>query len=135
MSAPCAWPGKECQDRARRAACIAKVEMISARIIEIDRALDQTQPKQSDIEIQVALWVTGDGGDVMKTSDFLFHEVTRNSLRFQLAKAFGVNIPQRHRQDNSIASARPAERTQSRDARSGARACLHGGSVSCRSRA
>jgi len=30
--------------------------------------------------------------------------------RFQLAKFFGVNIPQRHRQDNNIASARPAER-------------------------
>src|SRR6266404_1927088 len=73
MSAPCSWPGKECQDRPRHAACIAKVEMISARIIEIDRALDQPQPKQSDVKIQVALWITGDSGNVMKSGDFLVH--------------------------------------------------------------
>src|SRR5947199_10077309 len=45
------------------------------------------------------------------------------------------NIPQRHRQDNSIASARRAALTQSQDARSDARACWRGGSVNCRSRA
>src|SRR6266699_4878152 len=73
MSAPCSWPGKECQDRPRRASCIAKVEMISARIVEVDCALDQTQSKQSDVKIQIALRVTGDGGDVMKSGDFLFH--------------------------------------------------------------
>jgi hypothetical protein len=73
MSAPCAWPGKECQDRPRRSACIAKVEMISARIVEIDRALDQTQPKQSDVEIHVSLRLTGDGGNVMKSGDFFVH--------------------------------------------------------------
>jgi hypothetical protein len=42
-----------------------------------------------------------------------------------------LNIPQRRRQDSSIASARPAAPMQSRDARSGAHACWHGGSASC----
>src|SRR5438132_13852854 len=73
MSTACTGPGKECQDRSRRPSCIAKVEMISARVIEIDRALDQTQPKQSDVQIQVALRVAGDGGDVMKSGDSLLH--------------------------------------------------------------
>src|SRR5881397_84226 len=73
MSAPCAWPGKECQDRPRHSSCIAKVEMISARIIEIDRAFDQTQPEQSDVEIQVTLRIAGNSGDVMKSGDFLVH--------------------------------------------------------------
>ena len=47
--------------------------MISVRVIEIDRALDQTQPKQSDVKIQVVLRVAGDGGDVMKSGDFFVH--------------------------------------------------------------
>ena len=74
MSAPCARPGKECQDRPRRASRIAKVKVVRARIIEIDRALDQTQPEQSDIKIQVVLRIVGDGGNVMKSDDFLVHE-------------------------------------------------------------
>jgi hypothetical protein len=55
--------------------------------------------------------------------------------RFQLAKAFRVNIRQRRRQENNIASARPAALTQSPDARSDVRACWRGGSASYRSRA
>src|SRR6266849_3930134 len=73
MSSPCARPGEECQDRPWRPSRIAKVEMISARIIEIDGALDQPQPEQSDIKIEVALRITGDGGNVMKSGDFLVH--------------------------------------------------------------
>ncbi len=57
----------------RHASCIAKVKVISARIIEIDRALDQTQSKQSNVEIQIALRIAGDGGNVMKPGDFLIH--------------------------------------------------------------
>jgi hypothetical protein len=73
MSAACARPRKECQDRPRRSARIALVEMVSTGIIEIDRAFDQTQPEQSDIEIEVVLRIAGDGGDVMKARDFLVH--------------------------------------------------------------
>src|SRR5438552_18916922 len=79
MSAPHARPGKECQDCSRCAADIAKVEMISAGIVEIDCALDQTHPKQSDIEIQVALRAAGDSSDVIKSGDSLphrYHTVT-----------------------------------------------------------
>ena len=70
MSAPRARPRKECQDCPGRAACIAKVEMVSAGIIKIDCALDQTQPEQSDVKIQVALRVTGDGGNMMNDRRF-----------------------------------------------------------------
>src|SRR5437762_13504323 len=93
MSTPCAGPGKECQNCSRRAAGIAKVEMISARVIEIDRALDQTQPKQSDVEIQVPLRVAGDGGDVMKSGDSLLHRYHTVSTSFHLAKAFASFVP------------------------------------------
>src|SRR5947199_8375513 len=93
MSAPCAWPGKECQNGSRGASCIAKVEMISARVIEIDRALDQTQPKQSDVESQVPLRVAGDGGDVMKSGDSLLHRYHTVSTSFHLATAFASFVP------------------------------------------
>jgi hypothetical protein len=47
-------------------------------------------------------------------------------------QGFEFNILQTRRQGNSIASARPVALRQSRDARSGARACWHAGSVNCR---
>src|SRR5439155_11537031 len=74
MSAPHAWPRKECQNCSWCAARIAKVKMITARIIEIDRALDQTQPEQSDVEIQVTLRIAGNSGDVMKSGNFIIHD-------------------------------------------------------------
>src|SRR5207247_10397432 len=58
---------------------IDKVKMKSSEIVEIDCALNQTHPKQSNIEIQVALRVAGDSSDVMKSGDSLphrYHTVT-----------------------------------------------------------
>src|SRR5947207_13260262 len=94
MSTPCAGPGKECQNCSRRASCIAKVEMISARVIEIDRSLDQTQPKQSDVEIQVPLRVSGGGGDVMKSGDSLVLRYHKRSTICHVANIFANLVPQ-----------------------------------------
>ena len=48
-----------------RSDVVAKIEMVGRGIIEIDRALDEPQPKQADIEIKVPLRIAGDGRDVM----------------------------------------------------------------------
>jgi hypothetical protein len=55
--------------------------MISAGIIKIDRALDQTQPEQSDVKIEVALRIAGDGSDVVQSNDFLVHGGLPISIR------------------------------------------------------
>ena len=42
-SAPRARPRKKCENRSRRAAVVAEIEMITSRIVKIDRAFDETQ--------------------------------------------------------------------------------------------
>src|SRR5262249_27523189 len=47
--------------------------MIRSGIIKIDGALDETQAKQSDIEIEVPLGITRDRSDMMKPGNFAVH--------------------------------------------------------------
>lgn len=49
--------------------------MIRAGIIEIHGALDEAQSEHASVKIQIALWIAGDRGDVMKSGDFDFHNV------------------------------------------------------------
>jgi hypothetical protein len=46
---------------------IAVIEMIRARIVEIDRLLHEAKPKRPAVEIEVALGRPGDGGDMMNS--------------------------------------------------------------------
>ena len=50
--------------------------MITSRIVEIDCALDETQPEKADIEIKIALWIAGDRSNVMEAANFVFHQAT-----------------------------------------------------------
>ena len=61
------------QDCPRSAVAITIVKMVSARIVEVDRALDQPQPEQVGVEVQVTLRIAGDGGDVMESTDRYAH--------------------------------------------------------------
>src|SRR5207249_10773737 len=74
-SAACARPWKACENRSRRTAIIAKIKMITSRIVKINCALDETQPKQGDIEIEIPLRITRDRGDVMKAGNLVFHQI------------------------------------------------------------
>src|SRR5438105_3726442 len=67
-------PGEKRQNGSRRATVIAEVKMVSARIIEVDRALDEPQPKQPDIEVKVALRIARDGRDMMKAAHRNTHD-------------------------------------------------------------
>ena len=73
-SASHAWLRKKRQDGAGRAALIAEVKMISAGIIEIHRALDEAQSEQASIKIQIALRITRNRSNVMKSGNFVFHK-------------------------------------------------------------
>jgi len=44
--------------------------MICAGIIEIHGAFDEAQSENAGIEIQIALWIAGNRGDVMKSGNF-----------------------------------------------------------------
>jgi hypothetical protein len=63
-----ARPREECEDRPRCANRIAEIKVVTARIIEIDSAFNESQPEQSDIEVEIALRVAGNRGNMMKTS-------------------------------------------------------------------
>src|SRR5260370_2525937 len=60
-----AGPGAEGHDTPRRAHVIAVVEMVSLRIVEVHGALDEPEAEQPDVEVEVALGVARDRGDVM----------------------------------------------------------------------
>src|SRR6266404_5109431 len=60
-----AGPGEESHDTPRSAHVIAVVEMVCLRIVEIHGALDEPEAEQPDVEVEVALGVARDRGDVM----------------------------------------------------------------------
>src|SRR6185312_12266935 len=60
-----AVPREEGQHRSRRSLLISKVEMVGARIIEIDGLLDEPESKDRSVEIEIAAGVSRDGRNVM----------------------------------------------------------------------
>ena len=103
-----AWPREKRQDCARRAACIAEIKVVGAGIIEIHSALDKAQSQQASVKIQIALRITGNRGDVMKSGNFDVHinsSLTAGTvceLRFysvsqkQPSRGRGLCLPLRH---------------------------------------
>src|SRR4029077_12645478 len=75
-------PGKECENRSRRAAVVAEIKVITSRIVEIDSALDETETEKSDIKIEVPLRIGGNRSNVMEAANFVFHQATMSILSF-----------------------------------------------------
>jgi hypothetical protein len=46
---------------------IAEVKVIGRGVVEVDRSLDEPQAKDSGVEVEIALRVAGDTGDMMNT--------------------------------------------------------------------
>jgi hypothetical protein len=46
--------GEECQDRAGAALMVAEIQMMGARIVEVDRLLDQAQPENVAVKGEIA---------------------------------------------------------------------------------
>ena len=65
--------------------------MIRPRIVKINCALDETQPKQRDIEIEIPLRITRDRGDVMKAGNLVFHQIRISTLSVRLLRGAGVD--------------------------------------------
>jgi hypothetical protein len=52
---------------------IAVVQVVAARIVEVDRELDQPQAKDAGVKVDIPLGITGDGGDVVETGRSSLH--------------------------------------------------------------
>ena len=63
------WPRKKCQDCSGCASRVPEIEVISTRVIEIDRAFHETQTQNSDVKIQIALGIARNRSNVMKSGD------------------------------------------------------------------
>src|SRR5690606_12424513 len=68
-AAPRARPGEEGHDRPGRADLVAEVEVVGLRVVEVHRALDEPQPEEPDVEIEVPLRIARDRGDVVDAED------------------------------------------------------------------
>jgi hypothetical protein len=58
--------GENCAWRTDR---VTKVKMVMAWVIEIDGPLNQAQPEQFNIEVEVTLRITGNRSDMMETGN------------------------------------------------------------------
>src|ERR1700736_1229241 len=63
-------PREESEDCSRRPNAIAEIKMISARIIKVNRPLNQSQPKKLRVKIEVALRIGRDRSNVMDSAYF-----------------------------------------------------------------
>jgi len=75
-------PGEEGHDGAGGAGVVAEVEVVGAGVVEVDGALDQAETEDLGVEVQVALWVGGDGGDVVEAEDGFWHGIALLSTGF-----------------------------------------------------
>src|SRR5690554_5258370 len=62
-----ALPWKEGHERAGSARLVAVVQVVRARVVEVDGLLHESQAEAANIEVDVLLRVSGDGGDVVQT--------------------------------------------------------------------
>jgi NAD(P)-dependent dehydrogenase (short-subunit alcohol dehydrogenase family) len=62
-------PREERHDAARRADRIPVIQVIGLGIVEVDRALHETQPEHSGEEVEVALRIARDRADVVDAED------------------------------------------------------------------
>jgi hypothetical protein len=79
-AAPRPGPGKEREQAPGRSVLVAEIEMIGLRIVEVDGALDQPEAQDAGVEIEVALRIAGDRGDVVD-AQHPRHVVRRPSTR------------------------------------------------------
>ena len=65
-STRCRRPLEEGDDGARLAGRVAEVQVVGARIVEVDRLLHEPEPEHVVVERQRAAGVRGDEGDVVE---------------------------------------------------------------------
>ncbi len=66
-------PWEESENCARRPCVISEIEVVSPRVIEVNRALHKSQAQNVRVEVQVSLRIRSDGSDVVKTNDGAWH--------------------------------------------------------------
>src|SRR6202035_3891210 len=62
-------PGEEGEEGPRAPRLVAVVEVVAAGVVEVDRLLDQAQPEDAGVEVDVLLRVASDGGDMVDAGD------------------------------------------------------------------
>jgi hypothetical protein len=75
-------PWEEGHDGAGGAGVVAEVEVVGAGIVEVDGALDQAEAEDLGVEVEVALRVRRDGGDMVEAEDGLWHGISFLSAGF-----------------------------------------------------
>ncbi len=73
VAAAGAGPGEEGEDGSGRAGVVAEVEVVGSGVVEVYGALDEAQAEDLGVEVEVALGVGGDCGDVVETDDWFWH--------------------------------------------------------------
>ncbi len=67
-----ARPDEERQDRAGAAGGVAEIEVVRAGFVEVYGSFDKAESEELSVEVDVALRIGGEGGDVVETQEHLF---------------------------------------------------------------
>src|SRR5450759_4922928 len=73
-------PRKKSKDAAGTSRFIAEVEMIGGRIVEVHGALDEPQPEDAGVEIEISLRIARDTGNVMNAGGPETHPFNTSTL-------------------------------------------------------
>src|SRR5260221_497144 len=74
-----AGPGEEGHDAPGVADLIAEVEMVGLRVIEVHGAFDEPETEQPHVEVEIALRVARDRGDVVDAEDARHDQYSANA--------------------------------------------------------
>src|SRR5215210_5676564 len=60
-------PGEECENASRISLLVAEIEVIGGRIVEVYGALDEPEPKNTGVEVEIPLRITGNASDMVNS--------------------------------------------------------------------
>src|SRR6202171_1702060 len=82
-SSRCVRPGKESKNATRTPLLITEVKVIGGRVVEVYRTLDEPEPEDAGVEIEIPLGIARDTGDVMNTGSAEAHRIDSCLVSFR----------------------------------------------------
>src|SRR6267143_3202045 len=82
-SSPRIRPGEESENAPRTSLLFTEVEVIGGRVVEVYGTLDEPEPEDAGVEIEIPLGIARDTGDVMNTGSAEAHGIDSCLVSFR----------------------------------------------------
>jgi len=92
-SSPRIRPGEESENAPWVSLLITEVEVIGGRVVEVYGTLDEPEPEDAGVEIEIPLGIARDTGDVVNTGSAEAHRVDSCLASFRGLRGYGALFP------------------------------------------